>query len=280
VNDDAAPSFRDYLASLSEVSTRQLGIDPETEALCRRATEKVNELHAVDVPSVARLVRDDPHIIPVLAAAVGLSQERLRTWLKQHFGTAGWVTVGGDRADEIVAQLDEDLELIDRLQAQAERKWTWADVLARTMAPRQSASRAVQQGRDLEDIVELQVAALGVGFESRTRFTGRGNRTAPADFALPSAEKTFIAVAVKGFDSTGSKLGDAAREIEEMADVRTPHQYVFAVVDGLGWLRRQSDLRRIYELREQLSIEGLFTQRSLGDFGAALQDAARRLRLV
>lgn len=280
MNGESATGFEAYLASLSEVSSRQLGIDPENEALCRRATEKIDDLPAIDVPSVARLVRDDPHIVPVLAAVVGLSQERLRTWLQQHFGTAGWVVLGGARPDEIVDQLDEDLELIDRLQAHSEREWTWADVLARTMAPRQSASRAVQQGRDLEDVVEAHVAALGVGFRSRTRFTGRGNRTAPADFALPNATDALIAVAVKGFDSTGSKLGDAAREIEEMAEVRTPQQYVFAVVDGLGWLRRQSDLSRIYALREKRLIEGLFTQKNLDSFAAALQDAARRVRLI
>ena len=55
-----------------------------------------------------------------------------------------------------------------------------------------------------------------------------------------------IAVAAKGFDSTGSKLTDAVREIEEMADVRLPRQFIMAVIDGIGWKSRQSDLRRIY----------------------------------
>lgn len=275
-----ATGFQEYLNSLSEVSPRQLGIDPDAEALCQRATERIGTLPLIDRPSAARLVREDPEMVPVLAAVVGLSQERLRTWLKQRFGTQGWIRLGRSRADEVVAQLDEDLELIDRLQAQSERQWTWADVLAKTMSPRQRAGSAVQQGRDLENVVEAQVSALGVTFELRTRFYGRGDRTAPADFAIPSAETALIAVAVKGFDSTGSKLTEAVREIEEMTEVRTPQQFIFAVVDGLGWLRRQSDLNRIFELWERRLIEGLFTQKTLPEFATALSDAAHRVRLV
>jgi len=46
------------------------------------------------------------------------------------------------------------------------------------------------------------------------------------------------AVAAKGFDSTGSKLTDAVREIEEMADVRQARQFIMAVIDGRGDGRR------------------------------------------
>jgi hypothetical protein len=39
-------------------------------------------------------------------------------------------------------------------------------------------------------------------------------------------------------------------------------------------------LRRIHELWETSRIEGLFNQKSLPAFQAALQDAGRRLRLI
>lgn len=57
-----------------------------------------------------------------------------------------------------------------------------------------------------------------------------------------------IAVAAKGFDSTGSKLTDAVREVEEMADIRLPAQYIMVVIDGIGWKSRIGDLRKIYHL--------------------------------
>lgn len=87
-------------------------------------------------------------------------------------------------------------------------------------------------------------------------------------------------VAAKGFDSTGSKLTDAVREIEDMANVRLPTQFVMAAVDGIGWKSRAADLRRIYELRATDRIDGLYTLNQLGDFRAALQEAAHRLGLA
>ena len=82
-------------------------------------------------------------------------------------------------------------------------------------------------------------------------------------------------MAAKGFDSTGSKLTDAVREIEEMADVRLPRQYVMAVVDGIGWKNRAADLRRIYALWQSQQIDGLYTLASLDRFRTDLTDAAR-----
>jgi hypothetical protein len=44
-------------------------------------------------------------------------------------------------------------------------------------------------------------------------------RTAPCDLAIPGTDAVIV-VAARGFDSTGSKLTDAVREVEEMTDVR------------------------------------------------------------
>jgi hypothetical protein len=218
--------------------------------------------------------------LPVLAAVAGLSQERFRTWLQTRFLTAGWVILGRTRPHDLVRALDEDFNLISALSEQRERDWTWADVLARVMSPRQRAGHAIKQGRDLEDEVELVLREIGLDFKPRTRFEGTGGDTAPSDFAIPDGgSDTLIAIGVKGFDSTGSKLTDARREIEEMAKVRKPTQFIFAVVDGQGWLRRQSDLRKIHALWSTNRIDGLHTRGSLDDFKAALEDAARRLGL-
>ena len=275
-----AGSFDDYLASLSPFVPQGAGAEPEALVLCERATARIAGLGELDHAKLAAVVEADPHVAPVLAAVVGLSQERFKTWLQGRFGTAGWVTLGRTRSAELVDALDDDFSLIALLEAQSARTWTWADVLARIMAPRQHAGGWVQQGRDLEDAVEEKVKALGVAYVARTRFAGKADQTAPADFAIPSGPDALIAVAVKGFDSTGSKLSDATREIEQMVEVKTARQFIFAVVDGQGWMRRQGDLRRIHELWERKLIDGLYTRGQLAAFESALKDAARRVGLL
>ena len=69
------------------------------------------------------------------------------------------------------------------------------------------------------------------------------------------------------------------REIEQMAEVRLPTQFVFAVVDGIGWKSRQADLRRIFALRATHQIDGLYTLAMLDQFSADLAEAAHRLGL-
>jgi hypothetical protein len=92
---------------------------------------------------------------------------------------------------------------------------------------------------------------------------------------VPSGSDALIAVAAKGFDSTGSKLTDAVREIEEMADVRQPRQFIMAVIDGIGWKSRIADLKRIHHLWVQHQIDGMYTMATMAMFQADLTEAAR-----
>lgn len=276
-----APSFESYLKTLAPVSAHPVAAEPQALDLCIRATSALDAAAPVDAPKLAQIVAADPAIVPVLAAAVGFSQERLRTWLQGRFATAGWVQLGRTRSRELIEALDKDFGLVSVLGTQMEREWTWADVLARVMAPRQRAGDAVQQGRELEDAVQDVLERLRLPYLPRTRFEGTGGQTAPADFAIPSdGADALIAIGVKGFDSTGSKLGDAMREIEEMAKVRRPMQFIFVVADGHGWLRRQNDLRRIHGLWTANRVDGVYTQATLSDFSDAVAAAARRLDLI
>jgi hypothetical protein len=274
------PTFEDYLASLSPVSTFPVGVPADLE-LCEQATKEIGSLNPLDSASLATAVSREPRLLPVMAAVTGLSQERFKGWLKVTFGTEGWITLGRQRALDVVTAMEDQFGILGLLREQSTRDWTWADVLAQVMSPRSRAGSAIQQGRDLEDQVEAVINAVPLPFLARTQFVGSNALSAPADFAIPGGEdKAQIAVAVKGFDSTGSKLTDARREIEEMATIRKPGQYIFAVIDGHGWARRQGDLRRIHDLWAADRIEGLFNQRSLVEFQAALEDAGRRLRLI
>ena len=53
-----------------------------------------------------------------------------------------------------------------------------------------------------------------------------------------------------------------------------------AVVDGIGWLGRMGDFRRMWDHYEQRRIEGLYTLRDLDQFRSDLEAAARRARLL
>lgn len=253
------------------------GGDPHALHLCQQATAIIEAARPLNGNKLADILQANPHLTPVLAAAAGLSQERFRGWLTQQFDTGGWVRLAREDATALANTLDSEFDLLNVLEAQASRRWTWADVLARTMAPRQRAASSVEQGRALEDAVEGIVTDLELPFVPRARFDGTGGQTGPVDFAIPSSgADTLIAVAVKGFDSTGSKLTDAATEIETMAEVRQPRQYIFAVVDGLGWLRRKSDLRKIHKLWTDSRIDGLYNVTTLPGFKKALSAAAKR----
>lgn len=181
--------FEEYLASLAPFAPDAASVEPEALALCQRATAIVNDLVPVTRAKLSFAIADDPHVVPVFAAVAGFSQERFKTWLQSRFQTAGWVRLGRERARDLVDALDDELSLVALLTAQSGREWTWADVLARVMAPRQTAGSSVQQGRALEDAVEEVVQGLGQPYQARTRFCGRGAQTAPADFAIPTGPR-------------------------------------------------------------------------------------------
>jgi hypothetical protein len=144
----------------------------------------------------------------------------------------------------------------------------------------QHAGGSVQQGRELENEVEKKIQELGLPFVPRTRFIGKANRTGPADFAIPDGENALIAIAVKVFSSTGSKLTDAIREINEMVEVKQTRQYIFAVVDGQGWMRRRNDLRGIHDLWADRLIDGMYPRGQLDGLAKDLKDAAIRVGLL
>lgn len=278
---DPIPTFAEYVASLGRLTPH---VDPtletpETEQI-RAAAESLTGLAEISRDSLSAWALARPNDVPVLGLAVGLSQEKLKNALKHRFDTSGWVTLAREHSDDLVAMLDEEFDLVRLVETQRGMVFKFGDVLVARGSTRQSASRAGLAGRGVEDEIEGIARGLGLETAARTRFTGRNGRTAPCDLAVMAGEKVAIAVAAKGFDSTGSKLTDAVREVEEMADVRLPAQYIMVVIDGIGWKSRINDLRRIYQLWESEQINGMYTLQSLGTFRRDLESAARLRRLL
>lgn len=271
-------TFEEYLATTAPVRAAPSLGEVAEHIEIREVARSLADLETVDQASLSSVIAENPAAVRTLGLAVGLSKEQLRTYLTRRLGTSGWVKIGRERPADVVAAFDEDFDIVTLIEVERRKQFDFADVLIARAVSRVSAGEAIAGGRFVEDAIEGVAVQLRLPHELRTRFVGRGNSTAPCDLAVPSGgDAAKIVCAAKGFDSTGSKLSDAVREIEEMAEVRLPRQYVFAVVDGLGWHRRQADLRRIFALWEEKKIDGVFTVAMLADFESALDEAATRV---
>ena len=272
-------SFDEFRNTLRRVQVRTGLVEIAEHARIRDAATDLISLEHVSRDSVANKLSGGRgplrHVLRTLGLAVGLSHERLTSELRAHLSEAE------RRSPEAVVKfLDDEFGLIDEIAGARVAEYGWADVLIARAGSRGTAGQAVAGGRSVEDAIEAVVRSLALPYELRTRFRGRHD-AGPCDLAIPrGGDGAEIVCAAKGFDSTGSKLADAVREIIQMAEVRAPTQFVFAVVDGIGWHRRQADLRRIYELRERGRIDGLYSLAMLDAFQADLEDAARRRRLM
>ncbi|MBB4634959.1 hypothetical protein [Longimicrobium terrae] len=278
----AAPlPFNEFVAALQSLS-RPVREDAVMQQQITELVERLREIGPLTRESLGAFVQTYPDSVPILATCVGLTQEQFKNQLSHRLDTSGWVTLARTRPAELIAFLDGEFGLVTQLQAQLSRPWTFADVLVeRFLWSRRTATSAVGRGRGVEDEVEAVIKRIGVPYAVRTRFVGRSGEDAPCDLAIPhGGAGAQIVVAMKGFNSTGSKLTDAVTEIARMAAVRAPRQYVFAVVDGIGWRNRKADLRRIHALWDSEDIDGLYTLSHLGSFEVALRNALQRLNIV
>ena len=279
-------SFEEFLSELTSLSTAAgagtPALEPELVREAAAAAQALASLETITRETIAEVIRAHPDWVPFLASCAGLGLEQLKRQLQRLVRTSGWTRLAQREPERLVAVLDDAFGLIEQIRTQREQTWTFADVLLeRYIWSRRRASTSILQGRRLENVVEEIVASIMADrYVMRTKFVGRGGEEAPCDFAIPDdGPAALIIGAVKGFNSTGSKLSDAVREIERMASVRLPRQFVFAFVDGIGWLGRQADLRRIYDLWVTHAIDGLYSLARIEAFRTDLTDAAKRLGL-
>lgn len=272
------PSFQQYVTSLGQLTPHAdpTAITAESTAI-KQAYVSLGAIpdDSLNIATLTSWVESNPNSVPVLGLIVGLSQERLKNVLRNHFDSSGWNTLARTRGRELIEWFDAEFDLIAILNIQRFRTYDFGDILVARAGTRATAARAGVSGRKVEDEIEAIALALGLPYKTRTRFTGRNGQTAPCDLVVPDTGDAQIVVAAKGFDSTGSKLTDAVREIQEMAAIRRPTQFVMAVIDGIGWKSRIADLRRIHDLWVAGEIDGMYTLTSLGDFRNDLERAAR-----
>ena len=275
-------SFDDYQRQLVRLTpAADPTLETEDSDLLRDAALAFAALPSVNRERLASLITDNPGWVPALGLVVGLSQEKLKNTLRHRLNTSGWVTLARTRPLELVDMLDDEYDLVRLLDAQRHRSYDFGDVLVARAGTRVTAVAGATAGRRIEDAIEEVARRVGLRTTTRTRFTGRGGRSAPCDLAIIGEDgQPVIVVAAKGFDSTGSKLTDAVREVVEMSEVRLPRQYVMVAADGIGWLSRKNDLLRIYQLWVDDSINGMYTLAGLDTFETDLRAAAIRAGLL
>ncbi len=277
----AAVPFTEYVGTLGRLTSHidPTASTPEAEAILTAAMQ-LADLSAVSVSAVADAIEADPSLVRTLGLVVGLSQEKLKNSFRDEFDTTGWMTFTPRHSRKVVEWFDAEFDLLRMLNVQLEREYSFGDVLVARAGSRVTATQAGRSGRRVEDEIEAIARDLGLECQTRTRFAGRNGRTAPCDLVIPGSGDAQIVVAAKGFDSTGSKLTDAVREIEEMAEIRLPRQFVIAVIDGIGWKSRRSDLRRIHSLWESQQIDGMYTLATLDQFRDDIEEAAKLRQLI
>ncbi|MGF1651910.1 MAG: hypothetical protein ACFCUP_01140 [Actinomycetales bacterium] len=273
----AIPTYDEYVASLTRITAH---VDPTLETpesvAIKNFADSLAALSTVDLDSLGRWIEANPDTVPILGLVVGLSREKLKNALRQHLGSSSWTRLARENPTGVVRMLDSEFSLVSSLAAQRSQTYGFGDLLVARSGTRVNATSAGTAGRLVEDRIEAIAADLGVTYVTRGRFEGGNRRTAPCDLAVPgTGSAAQIVVAAKAFDSTGSKLTDAVREMEEMADVRRPSQFVMTVVDGIGWLSRANDLRRIHALWSSGQIDGMYTLTTLDTFRTDLEHAAR-----
>jgi hypothetical protein len=272
---------RQYAEQLAAIANPVARVDPVVEALIRRMVAELEHLDEITRDSLAQLIAGEPGYVPLLGSVVGLSQERLKRQLEAQTGSAAWIQRSRTEPLVIVDLLDAQFGLVNQLAQAMGRTYTLADILIARAARGAGASGAIDAGRQLEDTVEGVLQELNLPYQARTRYEGTARQTGPADFAVPAGGAACrIAIGVKGFDSTGSKLTAAYDEVRRMADVRRPDQYIFAIVDGVGWRGRMGDLGRLVEMVRNREIDGMFTLAEFDVFRSALRDAAVRVGLL
>ncbi|AXE37978.1 hypothetical protein [Acidipropionibacterium virtanenii] len=198
--------FEDYLGSLGHLTAR---IDPTASTPAAEhihaAAESLEALPQVDETSLVGWTQDHPKQVYVLGLAVGIGREKLKNQLTDWFGTQSWAKASKEHGPELIRRLDDDYDLLRLLAAQRGRDYSFADVLVARAGTRSTATNAGQSGRKIEDELERIAQDLRLPYQMRGRFEGRNGRTAPADLAIPAVGRgCVVAVAAKGFDSTGS----------------------------------------------------------------------------
>jgi DpnII restriction endonuclease len=175
----------------------------------------------------------------------------------------------------------EKLELPAAMAAAANFKPAWSDILIeRLRSGRGKAIKGQTRGRELEDFTETVVREVfGDQYETRCQFTGVGIKVEKCDFAIPDRHKPLIIIESKAYGATGSKQTDVVGDVNKIIDVKRPDTPFILITDGITWMRRLSDLRKLIKLQNDGHISRIYTTKMAAQFEADLRQLKAELGL-
>jgi hypothetical protein len=112
---------------------------------------------------------------------------------------------------------------------------------------------------------------FGDKYETRCQFTGIGTKTEKCDFAIPDRRKPLILIEAKAYGATGSKQTDVVGDANKIIDAKRPDTPFILITDGITWMRRMSDLRKLIRLQNEGGIARIYTTKMAGRFEADLR---------
>jgi hypothetical protein len=175
----------------------------------------------------------------------------------------------------------EKLDLPAAIAAAVNFKPAWSDILIeRLRSGRGKAIKGQTRGRDLEDFTEAVVREVfGDRYESRCQFAGMGTKVEKCDFAIPDRHKPLILIESKAYGATGSKQTDVVGDVNKIINVKRPDTPFILITDGITWMRRISDLRKLIQLQNEGHITRIYTTKMAAQFESDLRQFKTELRL-
>jgi hypothetical protein len=109
---------------------------------------------------------------------------------------------------------------------------------------------------------------FGEKFDDRCQFVGVGNAVEKCDFAVPDRHKPLILIEAKGYGATGSKMTDVVGDANKIIRAKRHDTPFILITDGITWIRRMSDLRKLIKLQKEGSITRIYTTKMAAQFEA------------
>ena len=224
----------------------------------------------LSINSLASLIGKLPETTEVLRLVLNMSKDELTNdfliFLKERKGRPSLpkhldIVKFCARNPRLCAEFFLKFEGVDRkIREEMSRDYTYRDILIeRLKAGRGRAIKGQKRGAFLEDMVEEIIKSLGLPHTRDRNFRGIKGQEAKADFAIPSHENPLVIIEVKAYEATGSKQTDVLGDILKIIRVKPQDVKFYLVTDGIGWLRRESDLVKIVEYYNEGKIDGIFT---------------------
>lgn len=245
--------------------------------------DKMEEVEVIDNSVLIEILKSDFEVgLTILRLFLEKSKDEFRTILRMSVfdeeETSGKTLFNKDPA-YFVDQLSK-LNILEIINSAKNRIYSWNDIIVeRLKGGRGSAIKGQLRGRYLEDFVEDIVKNVFGQYDSRCNFSGKIGQIAKADFAIPNKDNPSIVIEVKAYGATGSKQTDSIGDVDKIIKNKRHDTYFLFVTDGITWLDRISDLRKIVYAQNEGDIYRIYTESMRNELFADLSQIKKEINL-